>query len=781
MSVGFSLDPGPVFLDPRLTFHWVTRVREARRIPGGIEARIATAGGDDLSLRLTVFAPQVVRLQFHAAGSPLDRTSPMLVAGARRVPVRMQESHDTIRLRAREMQVVCDRHPFSMRLLDGAGRTVFAQCADRSFDRYITYRMGYADDRTSGQRHVYETFRLWHGERIYGLGERYGPIDRRGLRTVLWCVDTHGTNSTDLVYKPVPFFMSTAGYGMFVHTHARTIVDLGSYSATSGWVYVEEPVLDYFLIYGPTLREILRRYLALTGRVPVPPRWSFGIWLSRCMYRNRAEVEQVVAEGRARNFPFDVVHLDPLWLKGRRSRNYDSSDLIWDEQAFGRPQDFIRGLRRQHVRLSLWENPYFPMHSERFDSAARSGYFLRDAQGGLARFHGKDSVIVDFTNPRAVDWFKGLHRPLLRQGVAVFKTDYGEEVPADAVASNAMAGRELHNLFPLLYNRAVFEVTRQAHEQAVVWARSGWAGSQRYPVHWSGDAPSRWDTLPLVLQSGLSLMLSGFAFWSHDIGGFYGLKDPELLIRWAQLGLLSTHARFHGKEPREPWAYGSAFDAIRRYAQLRYRLLPYLYSEAIAATRAGLPLMRPLVLEFEDDPTAQTIGDQYLLGGHLMIAPVLTRYQVRRMYLPAGRWWEFWSGAQDEGPRWLTLRVPLEAVPIFVRDNTVLPLGPVVMHAGARANPMTFEIRASTAARYVLQDGESQVGVRARVQERMATVAVRGGDGRHQLRVIGVETTNISVRGRADLRAAVTGAWGTEVALNVRGPYEVRLTRPVPT
>lgn len=777
MTVQFSLDSGPVFLDPRRAFHWVTRVREARRIPGGIDVRTATAGGDDLTVRVTLFAPQIVRLQFHATGGPLDRTSPMLVARARRVPVRAHETQEEIRLRTRGLQIICHRHPFALRLLDAGARTIFAQFADRSFDRYITYRMGYTEDRASGQRHVYDTFRLWHGEHLYGLGERYGPIDRRGLRTVLWCVDTHGTNSTDLVYKPVPFFMSTAGYGLFIHTHARTTVDLGAYSAASGWIYVEEPVLDYFLIYGPRLRDILGRYLALTGRVPVPPRWSFGIWLSRCMYRNRAEVEQVVAEGRRREFPFDVVHLDPLWLKGRRSRTYDSSDLVWDERAFGRPREFISRLRRQHVRLSLWENPYFPMQSERFPQAAEAGHFLRDARNGLARFRGTDSVIVDFTNTRAVEWIQGLHKQLLQMGVAIFKTDYGEEVPDDAVASNRMTGRELHNLFPLLYNRAVFEATARERGQAVVWARSGWAGSQRYPVHWSGDAPSRWDTLPLVLESGLSLMLSGFAFWSHDVGGFYGLSDPELLIRWAQLGLLSTHARFHGKEPREPWAYPRAFEVIRRYAVLRYRLLPYLYSEAVTSTRAALPLMRPLVLEFEDDPNAQTIGDQYLLGSHLMIAPLLTKHQGRRVYLPPGRWWEFWGGAQHEGPRWLALRVPLEAVPIFVRDNTVLPLGPPVMHTDARPNPLTFEIRTSAAARYSLEGFDESLDVSARVRTNTAVVAVRGGEGQHRIRLLGIETINVDVRGRADLRSAVTGSWGTEVALQVRGPYEVRLAR----
>jgi len=250
------------------------------------------------------------------------------------------------------------------------------------------------------------------------------------------------------------------------------------------------------------------------------------------------------------------------------------------------------------------------------------------------------------------------------------------------------------------------------------------------------------------------MTLSGFAFWSHDIGGFYDLSDVDLFIRWAQLGLLSTHARFHGKEPREPWAYPQAFEIIRRYAKLRYRLLPYLYSESFAATASGLPLMRPLVLEFQDDPTAATIGDQYLLGTTLMIAPVLTKDPSRRVYIPPGRWWDFWSGTQYEGPSWHVFAVPLDTAPIFVRNNTVLPLGPPVMHADARPDPLTFDIRASTAANYLLHGLDEPIEVSARVRSSGAIVNIHGSIGRHHVRLLGIESSGLEVRGRAELRDA---------------------------
>lgn len=776
--IRFSHDPGPVFGDPGREFHWAEGVLQVRRAASGVDLRVATHGGPALDVRVTFYVPQVVRVQFHASGGPLDRTLPMLARKPQRVPVRVTENHEAVRLRSGDVGVEITRQPWGLRLLDATDRPVFTQLADRSYDHFITCSMGFAVERATGRQHVYDTFLLEHGAQFYGLGERYGALARRGLRTVLWCVDTHGTNSTDLVYKPVPFFMSTAGYGLFIHTTARTTVDLGAYSAVSGWFYVEEPVLDYFLIYGPALKAILNRYVSLTGRVPVPPRWSFGIWLSRCMYRNRRQVEQVVTEARRRRFPFDVVHLDPLWLRGRNSRDYDSSDLQWDEQAFPKPTQFIGWLRRHGVRLSLWENPYFPMSSPLFEEAARQGCFMRTDVGGIARFRGEDAAIVDFTNPQAREWYKSLHRPLLRQGVAVFKTDYGEEMSEDAVTSGGTAGRELHNLYPFLYNRTVFEVTREFQAQPLVWSRSGWAGSQRFPVHWSGDPPSRWEALPPVLASGLSLGLSGFAFWSHDIGGFYGLRDSKLYIRWAQLGLMSSHARFHGKEPREPWRYGPrAFAIVQRYAQLRYRLLPYLYSEAIAAARAGVPLMRALVLEYQDDPTVWAIYDQYLLGSILMVAPVLTERDERRVYLPAGKWWDFHTQTRHEGPRWLHLRVPLDTIPIFVRADTVLPLGPPVQHSGERSDPLTFEVRVDAKAVYGFDTEAGRVVVRAKTHRDGVVFAARGGRGTHIIRVLGLRRAQAAVRGRARVRHMREGEGMTEITVAASGAYRLVLHR----
>ncbi|MDR7507468.1 MAG: glycoside hydrolase family 31 protein [Armatimonadota bacterium] len=767
-----SLDPGAIFDDPQRTFLPLGRVVAVRPRRDGADLRVQV-GGQEIAARIACVSDEIVRLRIPVVARP----SALLAEPVAQARVRTRVDRRTVSVHTAALTVELERAPWRLRVLDRRGRPVFSELADRDFDGYITSPTGLAVHQPSGARHAYLTFALGAAEEFVGLGERYGPIGRRGLRTVLWCTDTHGTNSTDLVYTPVPFVMSTAGYGMFIHTTARTVVDLGAYSVVSGWAYVEEPCLDVFLIYGPTLAEILRRYLDLTGRPALPPRWSFGVWMSRCMYRSRREVEQVVRQARRRGFPLDVVHLDPLWLAGRSARDYDSCDLRWDERAFPRPGEFIRWLRRQGVRLSLWENPYFPMDSPRYAPAARRGYFLRTTRGEVARFRGREAAIVDFTHPGARRWYAGLHRPLLRAGVAVFKTDYGEEVPEDAIAHDGTPGALLHNVYPLLYTRTVFEATAEVSAQPLVWARSGWAGSQRYPVHWSGDAPSRWDVLPAVMGSGLSLALSGFAFWSHDIGGFYGLRDPDLLVRWAQLGLLSSHARFHGTEPREPWRYGPrAFRIIRRYARLRMRLLPYLYTEAAAAVAAGAPLMRPLILDFQDDPTTWRISDQYLLGRSLLIAPVLTPDGRRWVYLPSGQWWDFWRHTRHSGPRWVHLEVPLEEVPVFVRDGTIVPLGPEVEHSGQADHPLTFQVRLTDAASGEVLTTRGRVAVAARAVGDRLEAAVRGGRGDHVLVWVGARAAGARLTGRGRLVGVRQRPEGTEVAVRAAGPYRVILT-----
>lgn len=783
----FPPDAHPLFDLTLYEFHPVRRWERYRRIPGGVQFSATTMQGESLQISLTFPSPEIVRVQLMAGGSPRG-PSPLLVTGRlRRVRLEIAEKDDVLLLHTGPLSVRVQRDPWQIQVTDSQGRRVFLeQVDDKAFEDPITFPLGFAVERATGRTSTYESFVLDSDEHLYGLGERFVAFDQRGQRTSLVVREAHGTNSTPLAYKPIPFFLSTRGYGMLVHTSYPVRVDLGASSVISGAVMVEGGTLDYFLIYGPTFKEILYRYTALTGRPSLPPKWSFGVWYSRCMYKSRKEVETIVRRLRENNLPFDVIHIDPLWLKGRRGRGFDACDFLWDEEAFPNPSEMLQRLGRQGIKVSLWENPYFPMDSPLYQEALEKGYFLHTPNGTPSRpERGVPAAIVDFTNPAAREWYKSLHRPLLAQGVSVFKTDYGEEVPQDAVSFAGIRGEELHNLYPLLYTKTVFEVCQEFTPQPVIWARSGWVGSQRYPVHWSGDAQSRWEVLGWVLTSGLSLGLSGFSFWSHDIGGFHGLKDPKLYIRWAQLGLLSSHARFHGTTPREPWRFGRrAVDIVRTFSNLRYRLIPYLYSEAYRCARLGLPLMRPLILEYQDDPAVTSIADEYLLGESLLVAPILTERDARPVYLPPGWWVDFWTGEHFEGARWIRCDAPLGRIPLFIRGDSIIPLGPEVRYVGERPeDPLTFEIHVRSRARFTLfDDAEGEIPMDAAWSQQGFRWKCGSTHRTHVLRLHDLASwEKLQVKGNAEVLDAKTEGSTACITVRAHGRYTLTVTTKAST
>jgi len=540
-------------------------------------------------------------------------------------------------------------------------------------------------------------------ERLYGLGERFTPLDHRGEYTSLWVTDAWGT-TTDASYKCVPFLHSSRGYGLFFHTPALVTARLGRSSRRAAQVSVSEPSLDLFVVFGPTPADILREYTALTGRPAVPPRWAFGVWLSRCRYQNRREVEEAAARARAEDVPCDVLHIDPAWLEHPAL----SCDFVANDDAFPDLAGMVRELGAQGFKVLLWELPYMSPRARRYAEAVAHGYFLRDEHGAVAHADfggragdGSARAVLDFTNPAARAWWQDLHRPWLQAGVAVFKTDFGEGVPVAARAHNGMTGHALHNLFPLLYNGAVHEViTQETGRPGLVWGRSGWAGCQRYPAQWGGDPKTDLWSMASSLRGGLNMALSAPGVWAHDIGGFYGPPpSPELYIRWAQFGLLSPLARAHGTTPREPWEFGAAALAIfRRYAKLRTRLAPYLYTLAWEAHDAGLPMLRPLLLHYPDDPIAPLIDDCYLLGPDLLVAPVFSESPApvaRRLYLPPGVWVDFWTDEPMTGGRYITRVAPLDTIPLYVRAGALLPLGPELPYIGDEApDTLTLDVYA---------------------------------------------------------------------------------------
>jgi alpha-D-xyloside xylohydrolase len=581
------------------------------------------------------------------------------------------------------MTITVRRDPY---LLEIRGRDGRVKLREEPYDhnarkQYYRYPTGHSTS------HWWFTGALRPDTAIFGLGEHFGPLNHRGHEITSWTSNALGVRG-EHAYKNVPLLLTTDGYGLLLDMTQPLHYDLGHASSGSWSITARADHLRFYVLLGATPRAQIALYHRLTGKPAVPPAWSLGLWMSRWGYKSQREILDIAQRVRAEDIPCDVIHLDPYWLQSHEGHH---CDFAWNTADFPDPQAMIDQLRRLGFRLSIWESPYVPEGSSMFTEGARHGYLIVDSTGTpvILRQWKAASGIVDFTNPAAERWFQDKNVALLKMGVAVMKADFGEELPMDALAHDGTTGEALHNLYPLLYQRAVSDATFEVHGYRLIWARSGYSGSQRYPVHWGGDPGNTFNDMAASLRGALSWVMSGMTFASFDIGGFYGLphleerSSPEVFVRWAQMGLLFSHARVHGNgSPKEPWEYGpETLQIFRRYAKLRYRLLPYLYTAALKAS-LGEPLVRPLVFDYPADRTTHHLDDQYLLGPHLLIAPVFERAGMRAVYLPAGGWYDFWSNEFHVGASWITRPSPLDLVPVYVRAGTVLPLGPELNYSG---------------------------------------------------------------------------------------------------
>ncbi|WP_042406751.1 alpha-xylosidase [Streptacidiphilus carbonis] len=538
---------------------------------------------------------------------------------------------------------------------------------------------GFATDK-AGRHFMIGQHALGVGELVYGLGERFTPYVKNGQSVDMWQAD--GGTSSEQAYKNIPFHLTNRGYGVFVNHPGRISYEVGSEAVGQMQFSVEDQSLEFYLVHGPSPKEILTRYTALTGRPALPPAWSFGLWLTTSFTTSYDEetVRSFVDGMAERDIPLSVFHFDCFWM-----REYQWCDFTWDERVFPDPEGMLARLKEQGLRICVWINPYIAQKSALFAEGMREGYLVRKADGDVWQWDRWQAGmgLVDFTNPAACRWYAEKLRELLGQGVDCFKTDFGERIPTDVVWHDGSDPERMHNYYTQLYNQTVFDLLKQerGEGEAVLFARSATAGGQQFPVHWGGDCESSFGAMAESLRGGLSLGLSGFGFWSHDIGGFEGTPTPAVFKRWAQFGLLSSHSRLHGSRSyRVPWAYddeGSteAVDVVRTFTRLKHRLMPYLFRAALQARDLGTPVLRAMLLEFPDDPACHQLDRQYMLGGDLLVAPVFTEEGDVEYYVPDGTWTHLLSGERITGPAWRRERHGFDSLPLLARPGSVIAFG----------------------------------------------------------------------------------------------------------
>lgn len=530
----------------------------------------------------------------------------------------------------------------------------------------------------SGRRFVHERLALDVGETIYGLGERFGAFVKNGQTVDIWNAD--GGTASEQAYKNVPFYLSSVGYGVFVDHPEHVSFEVGSEVVSQNQFSVEGQSLTYYLIDGPTPKDVLRRYTDLTGRPARVPGWSFGLWLSTSFTTSydEATVTEFIDGMAERDLPLSVFHFDCFWM-----RQFHWCDFIWDPATFPDPIGMLRRLHERGLKVCVWINPYIAQRSYLFEEGREAGYLVKNADGSLWQWDMWQAgmALVDFTNPEAVRWFAGKLKVLLDMGVDCFKTDFGERIPTDVSWFDGSDPERMHNYYAQVYNQAVFQLleAERGVGEAVLFARSATAGGQQFPVHWGGDCESTFVAMAESLRGGLSLAASGFGYWSHDIGGFEGTPDPAVFKRWLAFGLLSSHSRLHGSGSyRVPWAYDEeAVDVLRHFTRLKLSLMPYLAAAAEQAHAEGTPMMRPMFVEFPDDPTAAYLDRQYMLGPDLLVAPVMSATGEVTFYVPAGTWTHLVNGEQLAGPAWVTQKHGFESVPVLARPGSVIPFGAV--------------------------------------------------------------------------------------------------------
>ena len=622
----------------------------------------------NLKFKIDFVTPRTVRIRMLTTPvEPKPAASIMLAKEpGRDGSWKVTETNDKIIYSSDYGTIQINKNPWRIVLKDKAGRilsqTAALSDADSTQVKYTPFC--FVKRGSDNARRINPVFTLTADEMIFGCGESATGLNKAGQKVNLFVTDPQGPE-TDQMYKPIPFFMSNRGYGMFMHTSAPVTCDFGATYIGLNKMFMGDENLDLFVFFGEP-KDILDEYTDLVGKPGMPPLWSFGTWMSRITYFSEKEGYDVAANIRKNKYPCDVIHFDTGWFDVDWQCDYKFS-----ENRFQNPQQMLKDLRSQGFHVCLWQLPYFTPKNRYFSELIEKDMYVKNGNGELPY----EDVVLDFSNPETVKWYQDKLAGLLNIGVSAIKVDFGEAAPLNGIYASGKSGWYEHNLYPVRYDMAVSEITKKLHNENIMWARAAWAGSQRYPLHWGGDAATTNTGLLGTLRAGLSFGLSGFSFWSHYMGGFVKSTPEDLYCRWIPFGFLTSHTRAHGAPPTEPWLYDSkrVQDVFRKSAEMKYRLMPYVYAQAKECTEKGLPMLRALFVEFPDDPGAWKVDDEYLFGSQILVAPLLESGMTgRTVYLPEGKWIDYQTEKVYEGG-WHRIEAGSLPIIMLVRDGSVLP------------------------------------------------------------------------------------------------------------
>ena len=638
--------------------------------------RGCTLGGINLTMVITSPAPDVLRVQTYHHLGVKKREPEFELYQKEEQPLTVTSDEEKLTVTSGGLILEIGKKNWYMAYR--RGNEVITRSAAKDLACMKTDWKGDAYDKGDGtETYMRQQLTMGVGELIYGLGERFTAFTKNGQSVAIWNED--GGTSTYQSYKNIPFYISNKGYGVFVNHPEKVEFEIGTEQVTKTAFSVEGGYLDYYLFNGPSMKEVLERYTDLTGKPSLPAPWTFGLWLSTSFTTNYDEetVMSFVDGMLDRGIPLRTFHFDCFWMK-----EFHWTDFVWDSRVFPDPKGMLSRIKAKGLNICVWINPYIAQESCLFAEGMEKGYFVKRTNGDVWQWDmwQPGMALVDFTNPDACTWYQEKLAGLLDMGVDCFKTDFGERIPVDGIEYfDHSDAKKMHNYYTYLYNKTVYDILekKRGKGEAVLFARSATVGGQKFPVHWGGDCWSDYESMEESLRGGLSLLMSGFGFWAHDIGGFESTSTPDVYKRWVAFGLLSSHSRLHGSTSyRVPWAYDEeAVDVVRFFTRLKARLMPYLYKTAIQANKTGVPTMRSMVLEFTEDRTCHYVDKQYMLGDSLLVAPIFNEESLADYYLPAGRWTDFFTGEVKEGGRWIQEKHGYLSVPLLVKENSIVAIG----------------------------------------------------------------------------------------------------------